>query len=79
MKAVVVESTGGLDALTYKTDHPTPTSVPAGHALVKNEYAGLNYIDTYHRSGLYPLECPFVLGQEGWCVWCLCRVYTRTN
>ena len=65
MKAVVVESTGGLDALTYKTDHPTPASVPAGHVLVKNEYAGLNYIDTYHRSGLYPLECPFVLGQEG--------------
>jgi NADPH2:quinone reductase len=39
--------------------------VPPGHALVKNEYAGLNFIDTYHRSGLYPRACPFVIGQEG--------------
>ncbi|KAL7523935.1 hypothetical protein ACHAXR_000368 [Thalassiosira sp. AJA248-18] len=65
MKAVVVETTGGIDALNYKTDHPTPDVLPAGHALVKNEFAGLNFIDTYHRSGLYPRECPFILGQEG--------------
>lgn len=65
MKAVVVESAGGIDALQYKADHPTPLSVPAGHALVKNEFAGLNFIDTYHRSGLYPRQFPFVLGQEG--------------
>lgn len=64
MKAVVVDSPGGIDAIQYKPDHPTP-NVPPGHALVKNEYAGLNFIDTYHRSGLYPRECPFVLGQEG--------------
>jgi len=43
-----------------------PSYVPSGYVLVKNEYAGLNYIDTYHRSsGLYPRECPFILGQEG--------------
>lgn len=64
MKAVVVESTGGIDALKYKDDHPTPALTP-GHALIKNEYAGLNFIDTYHRSGLYPRQCPFILGQEG--------------
>mmetsp|Transcript_10806 Transcript_10806/g.23519 ORF Transcript_10806/g.23519 Transcript_10806/m.23519 type:complete len:350 (+) Transcript_10806:116-1165(+) len=64
MKAVLVESTGGINVLDYKTDHPTP-AVPPGHALIKNELAGLNFIDTYHRSGLYPRKCPFVIGQEG--------------
>ena len=33
--------------------------------IVKNEYAGINFIDTYHRSGLYARELPFVGGQEG--------------
>ena len=65
MKAVVIESTGGIDSLSYKPNHPLPNNVPSGYVLVKNEYAGLNYIDTYHRSGLYPRECPFILGQEG--------------
>ena len=65
MRAVVVESTGGIDALSYRTEYPSPSHVPPGHALVKNEYAGLNFIDTYHRSGLYPRECPFIIGQEG--------------
>jgi NADPH2:quinone reductase len=66
MKAVVVHNTGGIDVLTYTLNHPTiPKVPPPGHALVRNEYAGLNFIDTYHRKGLYPRECPFVLGQEG--------------
>ncbi|KAL3767054.1 hypothetical protein ACHAWU_004552 [Discostella pseudostelligera] len=66
MKAVIVESTGGVDALVFKSKYPIPCLVvPAGHALVRNEFAGLNLIDTYHRSGLYPRECPFVMGQEG--------------
>lgn len=64
MRSIVVESTGGIDALTFKPDHPIP-AVPAGHALIKNEYAGLNFIDTYHRGGLYPRKVPFVMGQEG--------------
>ncbi len=33
--------------------------------LVKNEYAGINFIDTYHRGGLYPRDLPFIGGQEG--------------
>ena len=64
MKAVVVHSPGGTDALHYTTDHPIPTCSP-GHVIIQNQYAGLNFIDTYHRSGLYPRESPFVLGQEG--------------
>ena len=63
MKAVVIEATGGVDSLQYKEfDAVAPQP---NHAIVKNEFAGLNFIDTYHRSGLYPRECPFILGQEG--------------
>ena len=67
MKAVVVHNTGGIDVLTYTlNNHPTiPKVPPPGHALVRNEYAGLNFIDTYFRKGLYPRQCPFILGQEG--------------
>lgn len=61
----MVESPGGLDALKFTTNHPTPPMPSTGHVLIKNEYAGLNFIDTYHRSGLYPRQVPFVLGQEG--------------
>ena len=65
MKAVVIESTGGTEVLEYK-DQKAPNLIsPTKEALIKNEYAGLNFIDTYHRSGLYPRQCPFILGQEG--------------
>lgn len=45
MKAVVIEKTGGTDVLQYKTDVPVPE--PKGNeVLIKNEYIGINYIDT---------------------------------
>ncbi len=62
MKAIVVENTGGPEALVYRE---TPSPAPkAGEALVKLEAVGLNYIDVYHRTGLYPLPCPFTPGME---------------
>jgi NADPH2:quinone reductase len=64
MKAVVINKPGDISSLHYTTTHPKPTLQP-GHALIKNEFIGLNFIDTYHRSGLYPRDTPFVLGQEG--------------
>ncbi|KAL3792895.1 hypothetical protein HJC23_004820 [Cyclotella cryptica] len=64
MKAVLVHSPGGTEALHYTPHHPIPPC-PPGHILIRNHYAGLNFIDTYHRSGLYPREPPFLLGQEG--------------
>jgi NADPH2:quinone reductase len=46
MKGILVEKTGGTEVLQYRTDLPVP--VPgAGELLVKNEYIGINYIDTF--------------------------------
>jgi NADPH:quinone reductase len=45
-------------------DFPTPKLSPGG-VIVKNEFAGINFIDTYHRKGLYARDLPFVGGQEG--------------
>src|SRR5690349_21552890 len=62
MKAIVVHNPGGPEVLTYE-DAATPTP-KAGEALVKLEAIGLNYIDVYHRTGLYPLPRPFIPGME---------------
>ena len=53
MKAVYIEQTGGLDALRYG-DFPD-AQAGLGEVLVKVAYSGVNFIDTYHRAGLYPL------------------------
>ncbi|KAJ5782919.1 hypothetical protein N7457_004693 [Penicillium paradoxum] len=64
MKAVVVEETGGPEVLQFRTDHPVP--IPqAGQLLVCNNISGVNYIDTYFRTGLYASPKPEVLGREG--------------
>lgn len=64
MRAAVVRETGDAHALKLEADFPTP-SLEAGKVIVKNEYAGINFIDTYHRKGLYARDLPFVGGQEG--------------
>ncbi|KAK3990800.1 hypothetical protein QBC44DRAFT_349700 [Cladorrhinum sp. PSN332] len=62
-RAIVVEKVGGSEVLEYRTDHAVPEA-KAGQVLVKNEIAGINYIDTYFRTGLYPSPKPEVLGRE---------------
>ena len=64
MRAVVINETGPAEVLTFTPDHPVP-EVGAGQVLVQNQFAGINFIDTYHRGGLYPRELPFIGGQEG--------------
>ncbi|KAG2025617.1 hypothetical protein GB937_002873 [Aspergillus fischeri] len=64
MKAVLVEKTGGPEVLDFKTDYPVPAP-QEGQLLVKNNISGINYIDTYFRTGLYPAPKPEVLGREG--------------
>jgi NADPH2:quinone reductase len=62
MKAVIIRQTGGPDVLEV-VDQPTPTPGP-GQALIRHEAVGLNFIDTYHRTGLYPIKLPATLGSE---------------
>lgn len=63
MKAIVVNETGGPEALVY-TESPDPQPGP-GEVLVEVEAVGVNFIDTYHRGGLYPMDLPFTPGLEG--------------
>src|SRR5262245_65850860 len=60
--AIRIHSYGGPEVLCWETvDVPEPGP---GQARVRHTAIGLNYIDTYHRTGLYPLELPAVLGRE---------------
>jgi NADPH2:quinone reductase len=45
MSGVLIEKTGGVEVLQYKTDLPVPTP-KEGQVLVKNDFIGINYIDT---------------------------------
>ena len=57
-----LSKTGGPEVLEAELiDLPEPTE---GEVLVRHEAVGLNFIDTYHRSGLYPLPLPSGLGTE---------------
>jgi NADPH2:quinone reductase len=62
MHAIEVAEIGGPEVLTY-VEKPQPSPGP-GEVLIKAEAIGVNYIDTYFRSGQYPREVPFVLGTE---------------
>jgi NADPH2:quinone reductase len=63
MKAIRVQAHGGQDVLKYQ-DVPDPEP-QAGQALVKLHAIGVNFIDVYHRTGLYKLPLPFTPGMEG--------------
>ena len=63
MKAIRFDATGGPEVLTLvEVDKPEPK---AGQVLVRQQAIGVNFIDTYHRTGLYPLKLPSGLGMEG--------------
>ncbi|KAI9705478.1 MAG: NADPH:quinone reductase [Candelina mexicana] len=63
MKGVQISKTGGTEVLEYLTDLPVPEP-KEGEILVKNDVVGINYIDTYFRTGLYPSPLPLILGRE---------------
>ncbi len=61
-RAVRIHKVGGPEVLTLET---VDTGRPgAGEVLVRHTAIGLNFIDTYQRSGLYPLSLPATLGME---------------
>jgi NADPH:quinone reductase len=67
MAAILTPKTGPPSVFEYTTTQPIPTLQP-GQILIKNTLAGINYIDTYFRSGLYPAppgaSTPMIVGQE---------------
>ena len=62
MKAVRVREYGGPEAMSY--DEVDIPSIGESDVLVKIEASGINYIDTYQRSGLYQIPLPATLGLE---------------
>ena len=63
MKAIRVHAAGGPEALRLE-EIPDPRPA-AGQALVRVEASGVNFIDVYHRIGLYKVPMPLTLGREG--------------
>ena len=63
ISAVRINETGGPDVMELQEVDIGPPG--PGMVTVANKAIGLNYIDTYHRSGLYPLPLPTGLGLEG--------------
>lgn len=62
MKAIQVQATGGPEVLAA-VDLPDPAPGP-GQVLIRHSAVGVNFIDVYHRTGLYPSARPFVPGME---------------
>lgn len=63
MRAIVAREAGGPDVLEL-VERPDPTPGP-GEILVRVAAAGVNFIDTYRRAGVYAVEYPHPLGSEG--------------
>jgi NADPH2:quinone reductase len=63
-KAIRIHNYGGPEVMSYE-DVPTPQP-KAGEVLIRQSAIGLNFIDVYHRTGLYPAaSMPFTPGSEG--------------
>ena len=63
MKAIRVQSPGGPDVLKY--EEVSDLKPGPGQVLIKLHAIGVNFIDVYHRTGLYKLPLPFTPGMEG--------------
>ena len=62
MKAATISKTGGPEVIELK--ETTLAKPDADEVTIEHKAVGLNYIDTYHRSGLYPLKLPSRIGAE---------------
>src|SRR5438067_13037393 len=60
--AIRIHQSGGPEVMQW--EEFTPGDPGPGQARVRQSAVGVNYIDTYHRSGLYPLPLPTGLGSE---------------
>ena len=64
-KQIVISKLGGPEVLNYQ-EYSLPKIIKDKEVRIRHTAIGLNYIDTYHRSGIYPLlsELPACLGME---------------
>ncbi len=62
-KAIVMQRPGGPEVFGW--EEIEVGSPGRGEALIRQTAVGLNFIDTYYRSGMYPLSMPAILGSEG--------------
>lgn len=63
MKAIIVAEHGGPEVLQYTdVEAPAPSKE---QLLIDVSFAGINFIDTYFRSGTYPADLPYIPGSEG--------------
>ena len=62
-KAIIIEEFGGPEVMKMVGSRALPLN--SHEVTIRNTAIGLNFIDTYHRSGLYPVELPSHLGLEG--------------
>ena len=66
MQAITYDHYGDASVLTFETAVTKPQITSDDQVLIKISYAGVNFIDTYFRSGLYPVASfPKILGQDG--------------
>jgi NADPH:quinone reductase len=63
MKAIRIHTNGGPEVLQLE-EIPAPEIQP-GEVLIRVHAAGVNYLDIYHRTGLYKVALPFIPGMEG--------------
>lgn len=62
IKAIQIDAQGGPEVMQYRD---AELAAPAAHEItIRHKAIGINYIDTYHRSGLYPVKLPSGLGME---------------
>ncbi|MET4897457.1 quinone oxidoreductase [Sphingomonadaceae bacterium jetA1] len=61
-KTAFIDRTGGPEVIQWREHELPPPG--AGEVRMRHHAVGLNYIDTYHRSGLYPIDLPGGLGSE---------------
>ncbi|RDL40513.1 Uncharacterized protein BP5553_00492 [Venustampulla echinocandica] len=65
MKAVTLTALGGPEKPLFSEYKPVPRLQP-GQVLIKNAYSGINFVDVYYRTGVYPsASLPTIIGQEG--------------
>ena len=76
MKAIKIKKAGGPEVL--ELEDITLRKPVRDEVIIEHTAIGLNYIDTYHRSGLYPLTLPIGLGLEGAGI-ITCLLYTSPS